>query len=547
MSFVHTLFEQLEQQSSKSLVSEVHGKTLVPATGGDLSRLVGRARAVVRARGDRGDRAVLLAPNGIRWVAADLALLAEGRIVVPMYARQDPAELVEQMHDCTPSLVVCATPELLDAVRAQWSDVPGITFDQLFDAGLEPVEEPPVDIGPDDDVTIIYTSGTSGPAKGVVYQARNVDYMLPQTADAIASMMRLGGAVKGDDRVFHYLPFCFAGSRIVLWTCLFRGNGIMVSTDLDNLVEELRTARPHYFLNVPMLLERLKNGVEGRLAERGRLVQLLYRRARKAWARQAEGDDRRRDRWVLDVAGRFLFAPVREAIGPELRCLICGSAPLGEDTQRWFEMLGLSVYQVYGLTETTAIVTMDRPPEVWAGKVGRPLEGLDVRLGDEGELQVRGPNIFDRYWERPEATAAAFTDDGWFRSGDQGDVDHNGVWRIVGRVKNILVPSSGHNVAPEPIEQRIIETIPGVEQAVLVGHGRPYVAALVSGEGLGQGDVQAGIDAINAELPHYRRVRRFAVVPEPFSIENGLLTANRKLKRGAIEAAHGGLIDGMYR
>jgi long-chain acyl-CoA synthetase len=190
---------------------------------------------------------------------------------------------------------------------------------------------------------------------------------------------------------------------------------------------------------------------------------------------------------------------------------------------------------------------MDRPPEVWAGKVGRPLPGLELRLGEGDELQVRGPNIFDRYWRREEATGEAFTADGWFRSGDQAEVDDRGVWRIVGRVKNILVPTSGHNVAPEPIEQRIIESIEGVEQAVLVGHGRPFIAALVSGEGLDEARIQEGIDRINEDLPHYRRVRRFVLVPEPFTIENGLLTANRKLKRAAIEKEHEARIDALYR
>lgn len=546
MSFLNTFFEQLDRHAHKALVTEVHGETLVPATGADLARLVGRARGTLRAHGVAGDRAVLVAPNSIRWVATDLALLAEGRIVVPMYARQDPAELAQQMADCDPSVVICATPELLDGVRGAWPEVPGITFDTLFDGTVEPVVESPLDLADDADVTIIYTSGTSGPPKGVVYQSRNVDYMLPKTAEAIGSMMQLGEAVDGDDRVFHYLPFCFAGSRVVLWTCLLRGNGIMVSTDLDNLAQELGTARPHYFLNVPMLLERIKNGVEKNLRQQAAPIQWVYDAATRAWARQASGHPRRRDTLVLGLARRLIFTRVRERIGPNLRCLICGSAPLGEDTQRWFEMLGLAVYQVYGLTETTAIVTMDRPPEVWAGKVGRALDGQELRLGEGGELQVRGPNIFDRYWRREDATRDAFTEDGWFRSGDQAQQDAHGVWRIVGRVKNILVPTSGHNVAPEPIEQRIIESIEGVEQAVLVGHGRAYIAALVSGEGVDHATLQAGIDRINEGLPHYRRVRRFALVSEPFTIENGLLTANRKLKRGAIEEAHGAQIDSLY-
>ena len=540
MSFVHTFFARMEEHPTKPLVREVHGTTRVDSTGRQLAQLVARARSGIRARGAVGDRAVLLAPNAIRWVACDLALLAEGRVVVPMYARQDPAELVAMMHDCSPTLVVVATEELAEGVRQHWPDAPLVTFEELF--AHPPTEEPPHPWRADDDVTIIYTSGTSGTPKGVVYTVANVDFMLPKTAEAIASMMALGGPVDGDDKVFHYLPFCFAGSRIVLWTCLLRGNGIMVSTDLDNLAQELGTAAPHYFLNVPMLLERIKAGVEKNLRAQPAPVRWLVRRATTAYARQQRG---RRDRLALALAHRLVFAEVRARIGADLRCLICGSAPLASGTQRWFQMLGIPVYQVYGLTETTAIVTMDRPPSVRAGRVGRALDGVETRLGEGDELLVRGPNVFDRYWERPEATAEAF-DDGWFRTGDQAEVDPDGTWRIVGRVKNLLVPTSGHNVAPEPLEQKLLGAIDGAEQVVVVGHGRPWLGALVYGEGLTDAALQAGLEEVNAALPHYRRVRRAHRLPTALTIDDGMLTANRKLRRRQIELHYASAIDAMY-
>jgi long-chain acyl-CoA synthetase len=482
---------------------------------------------------------VLLAPNSIRWVAADLALLGEGRVVVPMYARQDPAELVAMMHDCSPSVVVVATEELAEGVRRHWPDAPLLRFDELF-AG-EAVDDGPHAWSPEDDVTIIYTSGTSGRPKGVVYQVRNVDFMLPVTGSAIGSMMALGGPRDGRDQVFHYLPFCFAGSRIVLWTCLSQGHDLRMSTDLDNLAQEMGTAAPHYFLNVPMLLERIRNGVEKNVREQVLPVQWVYDRAVAAAARQRRG---RRDRLALRLADRLIFERVRQRLGPNLRCLICGSAPLSEGTQRWFEMLGIAVYQVYGLTETTAIVTMDRPPVVRPGRVGRVLDGVEVRLGEGDELLVRGPNVFDRYWERPDATETAFVD-GWFRTGDQAQIDADGTVRVVGRVKNLVVLSSGHNVPPEPIEGELLRRMEGAEAVVLVGHGRSYLSALVSGE-VTQAAAQAAVDALNEELPHYRQVRRVTVVAEPFSIDNGLLTANRKLRRGAIALTHADTIEAMY-
>lgn len=537
MSFIDTLFSNLEASKHRPVVTEVHGDQLVATTGAELADLVARARGRLRARGLKpGDRAVLLAHNGAHWVAADLALLGEGAVVVPMYARQDPAELVAMMHDCRPVLVVCGSDELVGGVRAHWPEAPVLTYPELFDG--EPVREPPVSRAPSDPVTIVYTSGTSGEPKGVVNTVANVDFMLPRTAGALEAMM---GPARREHRVFHYLPFCFSGSRVVLWTCLYRANGIMVSTDLSQLTTELATARPNYLLNVPAVLERIRRGVDAKVRGRGRAVAWLYDRAVDAWLRSSRG---RRDRALVALARRLIFRKVRRQLGPDLECLICGSAPLAEETQRWFGLLDLPVYQVYGLTETTAIVTMDVPPVSVPGRVGRAIDGVEMRLGDDGELLVRGPNVFAGYFERPDATAAAFDGD-WFRTGDQAEIDVDGRLRIVGRTKNLLVPASGHNVAPEPLEQMLVEGIPGVEQAVVVGHGRPWLAALLTGD-LEPSVVDEHLARINEGLPHYRRIRAWHRCDEPFTVENGLLTANQKLRRREVEARYADAVEAMY-
>ena len=541
MSFLDTFFEQLNEDDETQVVGEVHGETVVANTRWQMRALISTARATLRQRGVQpGDRVVLVAPNSGRWVAADLSALAQGAIVVPMYARQDPAELVEMIQDCEPVLVLVATEALEESLAANGCAVPRVTFDTLF-ADSGEASDPPVHSWEDDDiVTIIYTSGTSGVPKGVMLTAANVAHMLPVTADALVAMM---GERAEPDRVFHYLPFCFAGSRVVLWTCLLRGNPIHVSTDLDNLGQELATVSPHYLLNVPMLLERIRGKVEAGIRQRAAPIQTLYRRARDAYARLARGQGRWGDALAVDLGKRILFSKIKQKVGPDLECLICGSAPLGADTQRWFEMLGIPVYQVYGLTETTAIVTMDEPPHVVAGRVGRAIAGVETRVSEGGELLVRGPNVFAGYWKRPEATEDAFTD-GWFHTGDQVE-EEEGSFRIVGRAKNLLVLSSGHNVAPEPIEQKILGNIEGVEQAVVVGHGRSSLGVLIGGD-VSPEDVEAGLDLLNEGLPHYRKVRRFHHVEEPFSIENGLLTANRKLRRAVIEAHHSASIEAMY-
>lgn len=543
-NFIERILVGLDAAPDRAAVTEVHGDRLVPTTAGALARLVAEARAALRALGvTPGDRVVLLAPNSTRWVAADLAVLAEGAVCVPMYARQDPDELVAMMHDAEPRAVLCADDRLLGAVTERWPSAPAVLLATLFGgAAGSPVTAPPAPRDPDAPATIIYTSGTSGEPKGVILSTANVDFMLPVVTAAIEAMM---GPERPDHRVFHYLPFCFAGSRVVLWMCLFRRGGIMVSTNLDDLATELRAARPNYLLNVPALLDRIRAGVEAKLAARSAPIRALWSRGKRAAARARDGRATLLDRAALAVARPLVFAKIRAQIGPDLACLICGSAPLSVDTQRWFETLGLPVYQVYGLTETTAIVTMDTPGQVEAGRVGRAIADVETRLGEGDELLVRGPNVFAGYWRKDDATAAAFVDGGWFRTGDQVDRDDAGNTRVIGRVKDLLVPSSGHNVAPEPIEQRLVEGLPGVEQAVVIGHGRPHLTAILCGDA-DRAAVEAALTEVNAALPHYRRVRAFHLTPERLTPESGLLTANQKLRRAAITAHFADAIEAMY-
>jgi long-chain acyl-CoA synthetase len=541
MSFIEQLHLQLDRMGEAPAITEITQRGPVEHSARTVLSLAARARSTLTQHGVQpGDRVVLISPNAARWVAADLAILAAGAVVVPMYDRQAPDELVRMMQDCAPVLVWVATSALAAAVREHWPEAPVHELSSVFAAA--PSDAPRVPRAPDDLVTLIYTSGTSGEPKGVMLTRANVDHMLPVTSDALTELM---GQPAGQDRVFHYLPLCFAGSRVVLWTSLFRGNGVLLSTDLDRLIDEIGVAAPHYFLNVPVLLERVQNGAEKALRAKGRAVWWLYQRAREAHLRRSQGKAGRRDRAALALADRLFLRTIANKFGPNLRFLICGSAALGEDTQRWFGLLGVEVYQVYGLTETTAIVTMDRPRSVVPGRVGSPIRGCEARLTDEGELLVRGPHLFAGYWQRPDATDAALLD-GWFRTGDQCSFDDAGNLAIIGRVKNLLVPSSGHNVAPEPIEQKLTEAIPGVEQAVLIGHGRPHLTALFTGE-VSEQALREGVEAVNATLPFYKRVRHWHHRRAPLTADEGLLTANGKLRRAAIEAHFTDAIDALYR
>ncbi len=541
MSFIETMVQNLDAASDRPLLIEIQGKQKVPTSGAELKQKMQRARGFLQSRGvEPGCRVALIAHNSARWAAADLAILSAGAIVVPMYDRQAPEELSGMLKNCECRVVLVDTKELKAQLEQAWPEHVEIAlFDDVF--AHAPSDAAPVKRSESDRVTMIYTSGTSGEPKGVLYTVENVDFMLRRTIEGLREMV---GSRTAPDKVFHYLPFCFAGSRIQLWTQLYRQNPIMISTDLNNLVAEMGTADPNYYLNVPAVLERIRTGVGNKLKERGGIALALYTKGLEAADKLDKGQGSFVDRLALTLAQKVVFPKIKQQIGPNLEFLICGSAPLSEETQRWFYTIGIPVYQVYGLTETTAIVTMDKLGRARPGFVGLPIDGVELKVTDEGELICRGPNIFPEYWKRPEATAQAVRD-GWFHSGDMAELSPEGNLKIVGRLKDLLVPESGHNVAPGPLEEKLAAYCDGATQVMVVGHGKPFLSAIVTGD-VQQARVEQAIEKLNAELPHYRRLRRFFIAPEPFSVDNGLLTANQKLKRSAVEQRYQQQIQGLY-
>src|SRR6267143_1935812 len=521
-NFLETIFAQLQRSAGRVVLREIHVEQFVSATGGELLEQVCRVRAYLRTAGVRpGDRCALLAPNSIHWVAFDLALMAEGLIVVPLYARQSPAELAAMMKDSVPKLLLVSDAALGDAAMRAWTgDSSSAPCRVLFDEVLQPptpaqtIPDAPNPRGDADIVTIIYTSGTSGEPKGVCLTTANLTHMLSCTTERLNQLM---GQTREPDRVFHYAPFNFAASWILLL----------------------------YFLNVPTLLERVRRGVEDALSKRAAPIRSLYAKARNAWERKNSGSAHATDALWLGLGRRLIFSKIKERFGAHVRALICGSAPLAPETQQFFLMLGIPVLQAYGLTETTAICTLDDPRvPVEPGYVGQAIPGIEMKIADNEEIIVRGPHIFAGYWNRPDETSRVLRDY-WFHTGDQGEVNSRGNWRIIGRIKNLIILNSGHNVAPEPIEDKIAQHLPAAQHVVIVGNGRGYLCALIVGSAESQA-VQAALDAVNPSLPHYRQVRNFTVVRESFTPENGLLTANGKLRRDAINARFASEINSMY-
>jgi long-chain acyl-CoA synthetase len=539
MPFVGEIFAQLKAAGSTPVLQEIRDGRTTAVSGSELLELVRRARTFLASKNlAKGERCGLLASNSIRWIAMDLAAMAEGLIVVPLYYRQAAHELVAMMKDSTPALVCCGDATLRDAIQQNWSGAPPhFLFDEIF-AGVDRISLDRPQVRSEDPVTIIYTSGTSGEAKGVVLTAANVGFMLGCTSARLDLLM---GGRTSQDRIFHYLPFSFCASWIAVLTFLLRGSLVTLNTDLTKIPNDMPAVDPHYFLNVPQLLERMRRGVDEQIAAKGGVAQAIYSRAKSGWVSKG----REAGSVWLWLANRLVFPQIRKKmLGENIKALICGSAPLTPETQSYFAMLGIPVLQVYGLTETTGICTMDDPRHPVPGRVGPAIPGIEMKLSDNDEIVVRGPNVFPGYWNRPEQTAEVLRD-GWFHTGDQGELDQ-GTWRIVGRLKNLIVLGSGHKLAPESMEDEIQRLLPSAQQVVIIGNGRGYLSAIITGDPSRE-QVQAVLDRVNAQHPHYKQIRAFCVRKEPFSIENGMLTANGKLKRDLISKRMSSEIEDMYQ
>lgn len=543
-NFLENVFEQLEKASGRTVLREIRGEQFTGVTGRELLEQVGRVRGFLRGLGLKpGERCALLGNNSIEWVAVELALMAEGAIVVPLYARQAAAELAGMMKDCSPRFLFVGDAEMGESVANVWAEAPPRI--RLADA-IKPGSNVNVSGGPnarknEDLVTVIYTSGTSGESKGVCLNTGNLNHIVGCTT---GWMDRLDWKSKNPVQVFQYLPFNFAASWIVMLSCLSKNTELTLSTDLNKLADEIRLSAPNYFFNVPTLLERVRRGVEDGISKRGTLIRKIYRNACAAWDERKEGEGG--GGFWFSVGQALIFNKIRARFGGKLRGLVCGSAPLAPETQDFFAMLGIPIWQVYGLTETCGICTMDDPQLASEpGRVGQAIPGIDLIVAENDEIVVSGPNVFPGYWNRPEETTGALHG-GVFHTGDQGEVNSKGNWRISGRIKNLIILNSGHNIAPEPIEEKIAQHVAGAQQVVVVGNGRGYLCALVTGD-VTSSAVQTAIDLVNVDLPHYRQVRNFIILKDAFTPESGLLTANGKLRRDAINARFQEEIEQMYQ
>jgi long-chain acyl-CoA synthetase len=520
----------------------------------------------------RGDRVAILSRTRLEWTLCDWALIAIGAITVPVYPTSAALECAYVLGNCGARFVVCENAEQRAKVAPAWRelealeqlimiegdpDAGSVSLSELQERGRMLLATDPdavarmrAGIREADMLTIVYTSGTTGPPKGCVLSNRNYVAM-------VGMVGRVDGLVEPGDCVLLHLPLAHTFARLVQFLGPAEQLTIAFCPDAAGIPQALRTVRPTLLPSVPRLYEKLAAAIRAGIEAEPRLRRGLARWALRVGRRA--GEHGRHRPWLAvehALADRLVLARVRERFGGRLRVVVSGGAPLSEQVARFLHALGLSVLEGYGLTECTTAATFNRPGRYRLGTVGPPLDGVEVRIAADGEILIRGENVFAGYYHDEEGTHEALTGDGWLRSGDLGTIDAEGFLTIIDRKKDIIVTAAGKNVSPQNLEAAL-EASPYIAQALVVGDRRPYLVALLAldDEAVGSAaqdeeDVLALLEQAVAEVNSRRgaaeQVRRFAVVPRSFTHEQSELTPTLKLRRGVCEQHFHDEIERLY-
>ncbi|MFT4975226.1 MAG: long-chain acyl-CoA synthetase [Myxococcota bacterium] len=512
------------------------------------------------------------------WMAIDLAVLCLGGVTVGIYPSLTGQQAAWQLRHSAATALIVDTQERYDRLAPLLDELDSLVH--VFSIGpvrgaiqLHPAEPDPDFLAnrarrvrPEDAAAVVYTSGTTGEPKGAVLTHR----CLVATARASQELLPM----REGDRSILYLPMAHILQRIVGYRGLMEGAAGWFAPSLDDLPALLVQTRPTVLAVVPRVLEKIKSRAEATAAARGPVSAAVLGWAvavgRSAAAAERQGRPLPR-RLLLQraLAERLVYQTIRDRLGGALRLVVSGGAALSPDVLTWFEAIGISVREGWGLTETAGPATLNPAATCRPGSVGLPLPHTELRLTDDGELLVRGAGLFSGYLHDEEATAAAFTDDGFYRTGDLGVIDDDGYVWIIGRRKELLITAGGKNVAPVPIERKL-EEARLIDQVVLTGDGRPFLSVLLwldedhlaeqAAAGSWPGSeaawrtrqsvhtaVQHHIDAVNATLAPFESVKRFAFFSAPLSVAGGELTPTLKLRRAHITQKYAALIDALYK
>ncbi|OZG61359.1 AMP-binding protein [Bifidobacterium lemurum] len=540
-------------------------------TTGEFSRLVRAAAKGFIAFGiEKGDAVTLFSSTRFEWGVLDFALAAVGAVNVPIYDTDSAAQAERILNDSTVRLAIADDRERFDRLDSVRDRCPALRQILMMDGNAlgalegmgvsvsdEELEERIASVHADDLATIVYTSGSTGAPKGAELTHRNFLSIVRAGYECLPEMI-----CEGLPRLLLFLPLAHCFARYIQYCSIGSDTGVVgYLPDTRSLLPDLRSFRPTYLLGVPRVFEKVYNAATHKagMGMKGRLFAKAVAAAR-AWSRKEQNGEAHTAREIAERATyeTLVYRTVRGALGPNIKFVACGGAPLDPDLAHFYAGIGLPMIQGYGMTETAAPFTVTRASDNKIGTVGQPAPGSSVRISEDGEVQVKGANVFVGYHNLPEKTAETFTEDGWLKTGDLGSLDDEGRLAITGRKKDIIITAGGKNVSPIPLEEEIVKC-PIVEHCVVVGDARPFIGALVTldpeslpmwlaAHGLSvdtpvdrlatnaavHEEIQTYVDRANAAVSRAESVRKFVVLGTQFTNENKCLTPSLKVVRPAV-------------
>ena len=590
-SLAALFLQRVEKSPDKEAFRYLDGGNWVSVSWREAAERVQSLAAGLLALGVEPEQRVGIASSTrYEWILADLAVMCAGAATTTVYANTNAADTAYILSDSESRLVFAENADQLAKLTERRAELPGVdkvvvfegtgdgdwvmTLDDLADLGVKYLSEQPQSVGDAVDgissdrlATLIYTSGTTGRPKGVRLRHEAWVY-----AGVAVSELRI---LSDDDLQLLWLPLAHAFGKVLISAQIACGFASAVDGRVDKIVENTAVIKPTFMAAAPRIFEKAHSRVVMDQQERGGWKEKLFQRA---FAVGKEVGRRRRDHKSVPLPmtlqhklfDRIVFSKVRQVFGGRIRFFVSGSAPLNREIAEWFHAAGLLILEGYGLTETAGAGFINRLENYKLGTVGLPFEGTDVRISDEGEVQTTSALVMAGYHNLPDATKAAFTDDGWLRSGDKGEVDADGFLRITGRIKEMFKTSGGKYIVPPAIEAKFIALCPFASQFLVFGEARNFCVALialdpdaVSGWAAERGlsgksyaelvklpEVQALVDEyvkkLNSELNRWETIKKWALLDHELSVERGELTPSLKVKRSVVEERNKEVLDSFY-
>lgn len=548
-------------------------------TGEFHERVVSAAKGLIALGITKGDAVTIFSSTRLEWGILDFALAAVGAVSVPIYDTDSAPQAQRIMNDSAVKLAFADNRERYDRLDSVKDHCPTLKQILMIDGnalgaleGLgvavsdEELDEHVATVRTNDLATIVYTSGSTGNPKGAELTHKNFVSITITASQALHEVV-----LDDHPRLLLFLPLAHCFARFIQYASIASDDGVVgYLPDTKSLLPDLRSFEPTYLLGVPRVFEKVYNAASHKAGTgwKGRLF-LKAAEAARVWSRKEQAGEQHTFAEIAERAKyeTLVYRTVRGALGPKIKYVACGGAPLSLDLAHFYNGIGLPMIQGYGMTETAAPFAAARVTDNVIGTVGQPAPGSSIRISDEGELQVKGPNVFRGYHNLPEKTAEAFTADGWLRTGDLAEIDDEGRIIITGRIKDIIITAGGKNVSPIPLEEEIAKC-PIVEHCVVVGDQRPFIGALVTldpeslaiwlpAHGLStetpvdrlatnaavREEIQQYVDKANATVSRAESVRKFAVLDTQFTQENKCLTPSLKVVRPAVNRVFADAID----